>query len=132
MIAVRVISHFTAVRRMVFLSLATLAFASFDSAYCAAVAAELVAEPSPEQTEFFEKKIRPLFADNCYDCHSATSKTIKGGLLLDSSVNVLKGGDSGPVIVPGQPEKSLLIKAVRYVDEDLQMPPKHRLAPEQV
>src|SRR5262245_1557108 len=73
--------------------------------------------------EFFEQKIRPLLADKCYECHSASSKKLKGGLRLDFRDGVRKGGDSGPAISPGKPEASLLIKAVRYTDEDLQMPP---------
>ncbi|RYD66636.1 MAG: DUF1549 domain-containing protein, partial [Verrucomicrobiaceae bacterium] len=55
-----------------------------------------------------------------------------GGLLLDTREAVIKGGDSGPGIVVGNPDKSLIIEAIRYLDEDLQMPPKHRLTPEQV
>jgi hypothetical protein len=83
--------------------------------------------------EFFESKIRPVLADNCYKCHSQTSEKLKGGLLLDTKAGLLKGGDTGPAIVPGDPEKSLLIKAVRYQDEDLQMPPKNKkLPPEQI
>ena len=85
------------------------------------------AEPSREGAEFFEKKIRPLLVERCYECHSAESKKLKGNFRLDSRQGLLKGGDSGPAIVPGAPEKSLLIKAVRYTDEDLQMPPKHQL-----
>src|SRR4051812_9698093 len=80
----------------------------------------------PAQLEFFEQKIRPIFVDNCYECHSLQSKKVKGGLLLDTREGVLKGGDTGPAIVPGDPEKSLLIKAVRYTDPDLQMPPKKK------
>jgi len=76
--------------------------------------------------EFFEKKVRPVLADTCYECHSATAKKIKGGLVLDTREGMLKGGDSGASIVPGDPEKSLLIKAVRYTDENLQMPPKNK------
>ena len=88
---------------------------------------------TPEQLDFFEKKIRPIFSENCYKCHSQESEKIKGGLLLDTRDGVLKGGDTGPAIVPGDPEKSLMIKAVRYKDKDLQMPPNDRpLAPEQV
>ena len=83
------------------------------------------AEPTPEQLQFFEGKIRPLFADNCYKCHSKSAGKIKGGLLLDSRDAVLKGGDSGTVLTPGDPEHSLLIKAVRYADENLQMPPSN-------
>ena len=73
--------------------------------------------------EFFERKIRPLLANKCYQCHSRQSKKAKGGLLLDSQEGLLKGGDSGPIFVAGDPDKSLLIKAVRYKDEDLRMPP---------
>ncbi len=90
---------------------------------------------SPENTglEFFEKQIRPLFVDNCYKCHSAQSEKVKGGLQLDTAENLLKGGETGPAIIPGQPEKSLLIKAVRYADENLQMPPKgKKLSAEQI
>ncbi len=86
----------------------------------------------PKGMEFFEKRIRPLIADRCFTCHSAQAEKLKGGLLLDTREGVLKGGDQGPAIVPGNPEKSLLIKAVRWVDPDLQMPPKKRLDPEQV
>lgn len=75
-------------------------------------------------TEFFETKIRPLLAQHCYKCHSSESAKVKGGLLLDTREGVLQGGDNGPALVPGDPERSLLIKAVRYTDPDLQMPPK--------
>lgn len=76
------------------------------------------------QTDFFENKVRPVLVNNCYKCHSQQSAKIKGGLLLDSQTGWQKGGDNGPVIVPGNPDKSPLIKAVRYTDENLQMPPK--------
>jgi hypothetical protein len=76
--------------------------------------------------EFFEKKIRPVLAQHCCGCHSAAKKH-KGGLALDSREAVRKGGDSGPALVPGQPERSRLIRAVRYADETLQMPPKGKL-----
>lgn len=83
--------------------------------------------------EFFEKHIRPVLVDKCYQCHSAESKKAKGGLLLDTKDGLLKGGDTGPALVPGDPEKSLLIKAIRYTDKDLQMPPKDkRLADAQI
>jgi cytochrome c553 len=82
------------------------------------------AQPTAEQVAFFENEIRPVLAGNCYSCHSAEAKKVKGGLWLDSRDGVLQGGDSGPAVVPGHPEKSLLITAVRYTDEDLQMPPK--------
>jgi len=82
------------------------------------------AEPTRAQLDFFEGKIRPILANNCYKCHSRAEGKVKGGLALDSREGLLKGGNSGEVIVPGDPDKSLLIKAVRYVDPDLQMPPK--------
>ncbi len=83
--------------------------------------------------EFFEKKVRPILVESCYKCHSAQAEKVKGGLLLDTRAAVLKGGDTGPAIVAGDPEKSLLIKAVRYTDEDLQMPPKgKKLSTEQI
>jgi len=83
--------------------------------------------------EFFEKKIRPVLADHCYQCHSAKAEKVKGGLLLDTREAILKGGDTGPAIAPGDAEKSLLIKAVRYTDENLQMPPKDKkLSVEQI
>ncbi|MDB6111176.1 MAG: hypothetical protein JWR69_2926, partial [Pedosphaera sp.] len=84
----------------------------------------------PEQLDFFEKKIRPILVDNCYKCHSHDSEKIKGGLLLDTHDGLLKGGETGPALVPGDPEKSLLIKAVRYKDKDLQMPPNDRQLPD--
>ncbi|HSI12596.1 MAG TPA: PSD1 and planctomycete cytochrome C domain-containing protein [Chthoniobacter sp.] len=85
------------------------------------------AAPTPEQLDFFEKQVRPLLSDRCYECHSAEKKT-KGGLALDTRESTLKGGDTGPALVTGDPEKSLLIEAVRYANHDLQMPPKRRLA----
>jgi len=88
--------------------------------------------PDRAGIEFFEKHVRPVLVDNCYQCHSTDAeKGVKGGLLLDSRDAVLKGGDSGPALIPGDPEKSLLIKAVRYADENLQMPPKGKKLSEQ-
>ncbi len=90
------------------------------------------AAASPEGLEFFEKKIRPALADNCYACHSEKSRKPQGGLLLDSMEAMLKGGASGqPAVVPGDVEKSLLIKAIRYTDAKLQMPMGGKL-PDQV
>src|SRR5580693_2392096 len=57
-----------------------------------------VTEPTPEQLELFEKKIRPVLVERCYKCHSARSEKLKGGLLLDSQEGVMKGGEDGPVI----------------------------------
>jgi hypothetical protein len=89
-------------------------------------------EPTREQLEFFENKIRPVLADNCYKCHSTSAEKIRGGLLLDSREATLRGGDTGPAVVPGYPDKSLLIQAVRYTDADLQMPPKKQLSEAQI
>ena len=84
--------------------------------------------PTAEQTAFFEKKIRPVLVDQCYSCHAATAKKMKGGLTLDTRDGLRKGGDSGRAIVGGDPGNSLLIKAIRYHDDKLQMPPKQKLA----
>ncbi len=97
----------------------------------AAEAAETAVLPSKEGVTFFETHIRPLLAERCYECHSA-SKKIKGGLTLDSQPGVAKGGASGPAIVPGDVEKSLLIKAIRWSDPDLSMPPKEKLSAQQI
>ena len=92
---------------------ATLLFlASAFLAATSVTAAETA--PRPADVEFFEKKVRPLLVERCYGCHSAQAKKQKGGLLLDSRAALLKGGDSGPAVVPGKPDKSLLIQAVRY------------------
>ena len=82
------------------------------------------AGPTTEGIEFFEKKIRPLLAENCVRCHGAAKQ--KGGLRLDSKSALHKGGDNGKVVVPGDAAKSLLVKAVRYQDEP-RMPPKSKL-----
>src|SRR5262249_51533256 len=83
--------------------------------------------PSAEDLQFFESKVRPLLIERCQNCHSTKAKKHKGGLLLDSRAALLKGGDSGPAVEPGQPSKSLLIKAVRQTDSTLQMPPNGKL-----
>src|SRR5262249_20084056 len=78
--------------------------------------------------QFFEQSVRPLLAENCYSCHGDQKQ--KGGLRLDSLEAILKGGDSGPAIVPGKPEESLLIAAINF--EGPEMPPTGKLAPENV
>jgi hypothetical protein len=75
---------------------------------------------------FFESKVLPILQKRCFECHSHGSK-IKGGLALDSRSGWEQGGDSGPAIQPGALEASLLIKAVRYVDAEYEMPPKGKL-----
>jgi len=83
------------------------------------------ADEKPKGIAFFEKKIRPVLLKHCYACHSAKSKKIRGGLLLDTRQGIRKGGESGAAVVPGKPEASLLIAAIKY--EDFEMPPKGKL-----
>jgi len=89
-------------------------------------------EPTREQLDFFERKIRPVLVERCYECHSAKAKELQGKLLLDTREGVQKGGTIGPAVVPGQPDKSLLIEAIGYKNEDLKMPPEKPLSAEQV
>lgn len=89
-------------------------------------------ELSAEQTAFFEKNIRPLLIKRCYECHSVEAGKSKGGLSLDSRESTLKGGDTGPALVAGKPDDSLIIHAVRYQNQDTQMPPKGALPPAEV
>ena len=77
-------------------------------------------------SEFFEAKIRPVLAKNCYACHSGDSGSPMGGLFLNTRAGILKGGKSGPAIVPGKPEDSLLLHAIRY--EGRKMPPSGQLS----
>jgi len=89
------------------------------------------APPPAAEVEFFERKIRPLLAEKCFECHgvSGDQKVVaKGGLRLDSRRGVLDGGDTGPSVTPGKPEESLLIEAVSYQTESLQMPPRGKLS----
>ncbi|HEX4350416.1 MAG TPA: PSD1 and planctomycete cytochrome C domain-containing protein, partial [Verrucomicrobiae bacterium] len=90
------------------------------------------AQLTPAQLDFFESKIRPVLADNCYKCHSSQAEKVKGDLLLDTREGVLKGGETGPAIVPGNPDASLLIKAIRYTDSDLQMPKNKKLPDDEI
>lgn len=85
---------------------------------------------SPEGFAFFEKKIRPVLVKHCYSCHSAESKKLKGELLLDNRAGWMAGGVSGQIIVSGEPGKSLLIHAMKWKDEELEMPPKEKLSDE--
>ncbi|MYA80166.1 MAG: DUF1549 domain-containing protein, partial [Acidobacteriia bacterium] len=77
--------------------------------------------------DFFEKQVRPILANNCYPCHGPASGEGQAGLRLDSLAGMLKGGRSGPVLVPGEPDRSLLIHAVNH-DTFVQMPPKRKLS----
>ncbi len=81
----------------------------------------LLAAPTPQQLDFFESRIRPILAQECYECHSTATKQ-KGGLFLDSRPGWQAGGDSGDVIKPGDPKNSLLFQTLRHEHEDLKMP----------
>ncbi len=83
-------------------------------------------KPSAADLVFYEQTVKPILAGACFECHSHEAKKFKGGLALDSAAAIHKGGDTGTTVVPGDVEKSLLIKAVRYSDPDLQMPPKNK------
>jgi hypothetical protein len=80
-----------------------------------------------EQLAFFENKIRPVLVEHCYECHSTKAATVKADLYLDNRDAAMKGSESGVVIVSGDPEKSILIRAVKYLEESLEMPPAGKL-----
>jgi hypothetical protein len=92
-------------------------------AVLAALGTAQAAEPTKEQLDFFEKKVRPILSEKCYKCHSVEAGKSKGGLTLDTQAATLKGGEGGPAVVPGDVSNSLLITAVSYQDKDLKMPP---------
>ena len=99
--------------------------------WCAAGSASGAEGPaSSEQVEFFEKRIRPVLVEHCYECHAAGANELGGGLRLDSRDGWRRGGDSGPAIAPGKAEESLLVRAVGYDDDALKMPPKGKLKAE--
>lgn len=104
----------------------------FAAAPLANLLAQDAAQPTAEQLEFFEKRIRPILVTHCYECHSAEKKKNEGSLTVDSRAALLKGGDSGPAIISGDADKSLLMTAVRQTDKDLKMPPEGKLSPAQI
>ena len=89
------------------------------------------AELTPEQVEFFETKVRPVLAGNCYSCHGAEAAAPFANLRLDSRAGMLKGGDSGPVVVPGDSGASRLVQTIRYASA-LKMPPTGKLAEDKI
>lgn len=89
------------------------------------------AQVAPKDIEFFETKVRPVLTQNCYACHGPAAKTAFGHLLLSSRESLLKGGDSGPAVVPKNPDQSLLIRAVRH-EGQVKMPPAGRLKPAEI
>jgi hypothetical protein len=118
-----------------FLRLLRLFAAASLSGLTAAASTSGTPEPSAADVEFFEARIRPILVESCYGCHSVESGKSKADLLLDSRDALRKGGATGAALVHGDPDKSLLIQAIRYTDEDLQMPPKDdggKLSPEKI
>ncbi|MCP4508933.1 MAG: DUF1549 domain-containing protein, partial [Fuerstiella sp.] len=86
------------------------------------------ADPAIERQrlDFFETKIRPVLVEHCYECHAADSRKLSGGLLVDSRQGLLEGGESGPAVVPGDLEESLLISALKH--DGFEMPPQGKLS----
>src|SRR5262245_45883060 len=94
----------------------------------AASTADETPKPTSEQVQFFEAKVRPILAERCFKCHGKEKQN--NALRLDLAASFKTGGDSGPVVVPGKPEESLLIEAVNH--DGLKMPPKEKLKPEEI
>lgn len=94
---------------------------ALSTAACLCSAADM----TPDQRAFFESKIRPVLVKQCYECHSQGAKKLGGKLLLDAPSEMIVGGESGPSLIPGKPDESLIVQAVRY--DGIEMPPKKRL-----
>jgi hypothetical protein len=118
-------------RRTSFQLRSVLLAATCGLAFCLPPVAAAAQGPVAD-AEYFEKRVRPLFAERCYSCHSASSRPLMGGLRLDDAAGLAKGGRRGRLFTPGRPEESLIVRAVRYSDRALQMPPQGRLAADQV
>ena len=95
-------------------------------------AGSLHAKESPDGVRFFEQKIRPLLMEHCYECHSEEAGEQQGGLLLDRQSGWIEGGETNKAVIPGDPDASLLIAAIRYDSSDLQMPPDERLGDDEI
>lgn len=106
------------------------ALVSMLLALCAAPLAAWAQTATPSDLEFFEKEIRPLLVEHCYSCHSGTSEKLQASLRVDSREALVRGGDSGPAIVPGDVDASIFIQAIRY--ESYEMPPKGKLADDEI
>lgn len=106
---------------------------AFTAFLLASVSTARSAEPSDEAgATYFENHIRPILALRCYECHSVGSGAAEGGLRLDDPAGWIAGGDRGPAVVPGDVDASLLVRAVRYDDSDMQMPPSQALPAEEI
>ncbi|MFQ5730962.1 MAG: DUF1553 domain-containing protein [Planctomycetaceae bacterium] len=100
-------------------------FAALFFAASLPTSAKAADKPDRKGLDFFERRIRPVLVKHCYECHSAKSRKIRGGLRLDTRADIRKGGETGPGVVPGKPEKSVVIGALKH--DDLEMPPKGKL-----
>ncbi|GAB5559783.1 MAG: hypothetical protein SynsKO_14300 [Synoicihabitans sp.] len=98
----------------------------------AGFAADSVNEITADDLAFFESEIRPLLIENCYECHSVGAERVRGGFLLDSRPGMLRGGDSGRVVVPFAAEESRLVNMVRHHPDFEAMPPKTKLTDQQI
>ncbi|MBD3674471.1 MAG: DUF1553 domain-containing protein [Planctomycetaceae bacterium] len=98
--------------------------------FCAPLALSGADQPTPDQIRFFESKIRPLLADNCYDCHGELLQ--ESDLRLDTLKGMLTGGKAGPALIPGKTKSSLIVTAVTYRDNELKMPPQEKLTDAQI
>ena len=109
-----------------------IAFSSLDCLSARLQLEQPDVEPlaSGEQLDFFEREIRPLLVQHCFECHSVNAGRLKAGLYLDSRQAMLKGGDSGPALVPSNARESLLVQAVRY--DGFEMPPKGKLPAKEI
>lgn len=97
-------------------------------AVCVSSTSALIAQDNAAaDLDFFEKRVRPVLVQRCFECHSTKTDKVKGGLLLDSRDGIFTGGDSGPAVVVGDVEKSLIVQAIRYDNENVQMPPAGKL-----
>ncbi len=105
-------------------------FALIAAAPCVTMA-QTAARDETALVEFFEKKVRPVLVNNCYNCHSANTNS-QGGLRVDDRNGLIHGGGRGPAVVPGQPHKSLLIQAIRHTHAKLKMPPKKHLSDQEI
>ena len=97
-----------------------------------AAASDLGTNPTHDELQYFEQEVRPILADNCFECHGPTLAKVKGGLRMTGRDAFLRGGDSGPALAPGNLTSSRMLRAVRYTDSELRMPPKKRLTEAQV
>jgi mono/diheme cytochrome c family protein len=99
---------------------------------CGAMLLATTATLAAEEDRAFAESIRPLFERKCFECHSSKAEELKGNLRLETVEQVLKGGATGPAIVPGDTENSFLLRAIRYQEDDFQMPPSGRMTDEEI